>query len=57
MNHPTMKKQCVCYACTEHSSATPSEDPWVNIIRIMIRDGRLVHTDTDENGNNVYSFS
>jgi hypothetical protein len=49
-----MKKQCMCYACIEHHNAPTSEDPWVNLIRDMIRDGRLVHVDTDENGKNVY---
>jgi hypothetical protein len=49
-----MKKPCMCYACLEHRNAPNSEDPWVNMVRDMIRDGRLVHVDTDEKGNNVY---
>ena len=49
-----IRKSCVCYSCTEHREAPRSNDPWVNLIRDMIRDGRLKHIGMDENGKNMY---
>jgi hypothetical protein len=49
-----IRKPCVCYSCTEHREAPRSNDPWVNLIRDMIRDGRLKHIGMDENGKNMY---
>jgi hypothetical protein len=51
------KRQCVCYSCHEHATAPVSDDHWVNLVRAMIRDGRLVHVDTDESGRSVYRSS
>ena len=49
-----IRKPCVCYSCTEHREAPRSNDPWVNLIRDMIRDGRLKHIGVAENGKNMY---
>jgi hypothetical protein len=51
------KRQCVCYSCHGHATAPVSDDHWVNLVRAMIRDGRLVHVDMDESGRNVYRAS
>ena len=49
-----LQKKCVCYSCVEHHEAPRSNDPWVNLIRDMIRDGRLKHVGVAENGKNMY---
>ena len=49
-----IRKACVCYSCMEHREAPRSNDPWVNLIHDMIRDGRLKHVGVAENGKNMY---
>jgi hypothetical protein len=49
-----MRKPCVCYSCMEHIEAPQGDDTWVNLIRAMIRDGRLQHVGVDEKGKNLY---
>ena len=52
-----MQQPCGCYSCVQNIEAPRSNDPWVNLISDMLRDGRLQHIGLDENGNNLYRVS